>query len=251
MIRNAIALTLAALAFSGCIWAHNVMAPAPAANAGFGPDESYMKYEKKIPMDRVWWDTKGDFSKYKKIYIAPVNTDHVLKMDFWQKLSLGEKELGGDLAKNAKYFQTAVHDSFKNDPKHHFTVVETPDDQTLIVELAITEMTPNKPWLNAIAVGSLAAGPIVGFVAGTAATLNEHGSVAFEGRTRDGKTKAINAMAADHENGKIRVIDFQSFTWYGQAPGIFRDWAELFVKIADAPAGSTIEPDSFFELKPW
>ena len=40
-------------------------------------------------------------------------------------------------------------------------------------------------------------------------------------------------------------------TWYGQAPGIFRDWAGLFVKIADAPAGSTVEPDSFFALKPW
>ena len=44
-------------------------------------------------------------------------------------------------------------------------------------------------------------------------------------------------MAKDHENGKIRVVDFESFTWYGQAPGIFRDWAGLFVKIADAPAG--------------
>ena len=81
--------------------------------------------------------------------------------------------------------------------------------------------------------------------------MNEHGSVAFEGRTRDGKTKAINAMAKDHENGKIRVVDFESFTWYGQAPGIFRDWAGLFVKIADAKPGTTIEPDSFFALKPW
>jgi hypothetical protein len=237
--------------FGGCVWAHNVMAPAPAPNAGFDPDANWMKYTKKIPMDRVWWDAKSDFSKYKKVYVAPVNTTHVLKMDFWQKLSMGEKELGADLAKNAKIFQDAVTDAFKKDPKHTFAVVDTPDDETLIVELAITEMTPNKPWLNAIAVGSFAAGPILGFTAGTAATLNEHGSVAFEGRTRDGKTKDINAMAADHENGKIRIIDFQSFTWYGQAPGIFRDWAELFVRIADAPPGTVVEPDSFFALKPW
>ncbi len=91
-------------------------------------------------------------------------------MDFWQKLSMGAKELGPDLAKCAMIFHDAVHDAFKNDPKHHFTVVETPDDQTLIVELAITELTPNKPWLNAIAVSSFAAGPLLGFSAGTAAT---------------------------------------------------------------------------------
>jgi hypothetical protein len=245
------ALVAVTLALGGCEWAHRVMEPAAAPNVGWDPQESYLKYEKKIPLDAVWWDTKTDFSKYKKVYVAPVNTDHVLKMDFWQKLSMGAKELGPDLAKNAKYFQDAVHDAFKNDPKHHFTVVDKPDEQTLIVELAIVEMTPNKPWLNAIAVASFAAGPLLGFSAGTAATLNEHGSVAFEGRTRDGKTNQINSMAKDHENGKIRVVDFESFTWYGQAPGIFRDWAGLFVKIADAPAGSTVEPDSFFALKPW
>jgi hypothetical protein len=250
-MTRVLCVVLCAAVVGGCAWADRVMAPAPVANAGFDPDANWMKYEKKIPLDRVWWDAKTDFSKYTKIYVAPVNTEHVLKMDFWQKLSMGEKELGADLAKCAVEFQKAVIDSFKNDPKHHFQVVDTPDDQTLVIELAITMLTPNKPWLNAIAVGSLAAGPILGFTAGTAATLNEHGSVAFEGRTRDGKTHEINAMAADHEGGKIRVVDFQSFTWYGQAPGIFRDWASLFVKIADAPPGSVIEPDGFFALKPW
>jgi hypothetical protein len=250
-VYRALAVAVLALWIGGCMWAHRVMEPAPAPNVGWNPEENYMKYEKQIPLDAVWWDAKTDFSKYTKIYVAPVDTSRVLKMDLWQKLSLGARELGPDLAKCAKEFQIDVHDAFQNDPKHRFTVVETPDDDTLIVELAITELTPNKPWLNAVAVGSFAAGPLLGFSAGTAATLNEHGSVAFEGRARDGKTRAINAMAKDHESGKIRVIDFQSFTWYGHASGIFRDWAGLFVKIADAPPGTTIEPDSFFELKPW
>ena len=250
-MARALSVVLCSVLLGGCMWAHSVMEPAPAPNAGFDPDANWMKLSKKIPLDRVWWDPKTDFSKYTKVYVAPVNTDHVLKMDFWQKLSMGSKELGADLAKCAAEFQKDVSDAFKNDPKHRLQVVDVPDGQTLVIELAITELTPNKPWLNAIAVGSLAAGPIIGFTAGTAATLNEHGSVAFEGRTRDGKTHEINAMAPDHENGKIRVIDFESFTWYGQAPGIFRDWATLFVKIADAPPGSVVEPDSFFALKPW
>ena len=91
MVRLA-ALALVTLALTGCEWAHQVMEPAAAPNVGWDPQESYLKYEKKIPLDAVWWDAKTDFSKYKKVYVAPVNTDHVLKMDFWQKLSMGAKD---------------------------------------------------------------------------------------------------------------------------------------------------------------
>ncbi len=68
------ALVVVTLVLSGCEWAHRVMEPAPAPNVGWDPEESHLKYEKKIPLNAVWWDQKTDFSKYKKIYVAPVDT---------------------------------------------------------------------------------------------------------------------------------------------------------------------------------
>src|SRR5215510_12199795 len=136
MDRIALVAALA-LSLSGCEWAHRVMEPAPAPNVGWDPEESYLKYEKKIPLDAVWWDTKSDFSKYKKIYVAPVDTSNVLKMDFWQKLSMGAKELGPDHDKNAKYSEKVVTDALEGDHKHNFRYGDKARDETMIVELAI------------------------------------------------------------------------------------------------------------------
>ena len=100
----------------------------PAKSAGF-VDSSVMTYDKTLPFQKVWKKPGFDFAAYNKIYISPVDTSHMLKSTDWQK---GERkdQFVSDIATLARYTHTAVEKSFREDPKHHFEVLDSPTQIT-------------------------------------------------------------------------------------------------------------------------
>jgi hypothetical protein len=58
-------------------------------------------------------------------------------------------------------------------------------------------------------------------------------------------------MFADRAYATVRPIDLRGFTWYGNAQEIVREWARLFVQIANKRPGEIIRPTSTFSLLPW
>ncbi len=91
MPKLIVALLLgAALAAAGCastekMEAEVIEAP-PAPDAGFLNDANQMKPElERAPFNRMWIASDADFNRYTKVYVAAVDTHHVLAMTLWQE----------------------------------------------------------------------------------------------------------------------------------------------------------------------
>jgi len=234
----------AALASAGCL-----QKAKPARPAGFIPPEELEK-PADLPFHKAWRKAGTDWGRYREIYIAPLNTDYLREMSWWEKLERGEK-VKEDAKELALYAQTTFREAFANDPNHRFQVVDLPGSNSLMAEIALTEVVPNKVVLDAL---GYAAGPIAGPAGSAAAgtqSITTLSTVAFEARMRDGTSKEVVAMFADRESEKYFPVNLKDLTWYGHAKAIIKEWADQFVKIANQQPGEIIKDSPLFDLKPW
>jgi hypothetical protein len=230
------------LMLSGCA----SLKAAPSTGAGFVPMDQ-MAPRADLPFQKVWFKKDVDFTRYKSIYVAPVNTKFLLESNWWQQ-NFRQGEMQADLAMMAQYMQDEFKTAFANDPSRRYQVVEAPQQDSLTLELALTELVPSN-----VALSVLEYAPYGG---GTAVRVMERATgaestVAFEAKMKDSGTGDILAMFADRQVKKIRIIDFKAFTWYAHGREIIREWAEQFVKLANQRPGEVIEGSSAFTLKPW
>lgn len=209
---------------------------APAPDAGFISDPSRMGYDKDLPFNRVWYDKGVDWDSYNKVVVAPVNITYLLEMDWWQKSSLA----GNDQNANeiATYLRQQIIKAFeKQDSENRFQVVSQRGPNTLVLELALIEVTPTKAWLNAASlmfVGAL-----------------DTGTAAIEGRMRDGSTGEVIYLLADRQMGKASLVSAKDFTWWSHAKAVCNEWAKIMVKELNAKVGERVKPQATFTLKPW
>ena len=221
-----------------------------AESSGYTVD-TVMKHQEDLPFQKVWKSGKANLDAYSKIYIAPVNTDYLSENSWWK--SLGLKNVEKDVKEIADYTRDTIINDFQNDPKHRFVVVDEPGEGALVVEMAITELVPNKAGFEAaltgaaVGVGSLAAGA----VSAVGGSLGSKSSIAFEMRLRDGGTKKIIGMVADREEEQAALFNVKNYTWYGHAKSIIKSWADQFVKIANRNPGEIISDTPAFTFKPW
>jgi hypothetical protein len=243
MVQVLVAMVLGlSLMLSGCA----ALKAAPSKGAGFVPVEQ-MAPQADLPFQKVWFKKDVDFTRYKSIYIPPVNTQYLLESNWWQQ-NFRQGQMQEDLATMAQYMRDEFKTAFANDPNRRFQVVEAPQQDSLTLELALTELVPSN-----VALSVLEYAPYGG---GTAVRVMERATgaestVAFEAKMRDSGTGDILAMFADRQVKKIRIIDFKAFTWYAHGREIIREWAEQFVKLANKRPGEVIEGSRPFTLKPW
>ena len=126
------------------------------------------------------------------------------------------------------------------------TVVETPVQGTMIVELALVEVVPTKAFIRSAA-------DIIGyFVPGVQTIgLTGSGSVAIEGRIRDAHTGEIVFKFADREQDKTSIVNIEDFSWHGHVKEIVDDWAREFVELYDTPVTHIVNASNHFTLRPW
>jgi hypothetical protein len=227
---------------SGCA----ALKASPSTGAGFVPMEQ-MAPREDLPFQKVWFKKDVDFKRYKSIYIPEVNTGHLLQSNWWQQ-NFRQGQMKEDLATMAQYLQQEFKTAFRNDPYRHFQVVEAPQKDSLILELALTELVPTNVALSVLEYAPYGGGAAVRVM--EKATGAEC-TVAFEARMKDSGTGDILAMFADRQVKKIRIVDFKAFTVYANGREIIREWAEQFVRLANQRPGEVIEGSSAFTLKPW
>jgi hypothetical protein len=219
---------------------------APAA--GFADNDAATK-DPSLPFHRVWRKPGIDWSHYKKLYVADVNTSYMLKMTEWNK-GLKREEIERDVRHLAVYTRDRVRGDFRDDPMHRFVVLDAPstDPDALTFEIAIIEVVPSKVVINALGYAPFGIGMGV-----TAArmVMKDESSCAFEARGRDGASGEVVFTVADREAQQLTVVDARGMTWYSHAEGIIDDWSKQFVKIANRRPGETVEDTSQFRLKPW
>ncbi len=211
--------------------------------AGFITAEN-LTHSPKYPFQKVWFKDNVDWSRYTEIHIAPVNTNHLLAMDWWKKVERGAW-VEEDVEKLAQYTRNTFQEAFGEDEKRRFTVVEVPGPRTLIGEIALVEVVPSKVTLNLIGYA-----PFVGTAAKLLRSTTSKSSVAFEARVRDGDTGEIVALFADREWEKAAPVNVKDLTWYGHAESILWEWAHQFVKVANRKSGEAVKDSEPFTLKP-
>lgn len=180
-------------------------------------------------LDEVWvapsMRGKVPHELFANVYFAPVATNHLQKQGWWAAQStIKQQQLTTDARKLARHMNQSLASAARNDPGRRLKVVGQPGPDTLTVEMAITELVPAKAYWNAAASAA-------GFVIPGAGLLGAagSGSVAIEGRLRDGNTGAVLATFRDRMSDKVAMVNIDSYTWYG---GSEKNLDEIAVKTA-------------------
>ena len=237
IVCTMIIAVLASMVFSGC-------KAKPGEPAGFA-NASIMQQDEALPFHGVWIKAGVNLRKYDKIYVTPVNTSYVYRQSWWQHTNR-YNEFYDDVETVAEFMRETFIDAFKDDPNDRFKVVKHPSADTLILEMAITEFTPNKPFLKVGSYAPFGAGLAVSLINTTNLSV-----VAFEARIRDGGTGEIIAKAMDREQEKKYLATKKHLYWYSHARGIIEDWADQFVAIANMQPGDIIEDTKPYDWKMW
>jgi hypothetical protein len=208
-----------------------------APDAGFLDKPQLLQPNDKLPFDDTWLKSDANLLGYKKVYVAPVDTTHLLKLSWWERAAIASGDQQ-DWAKDlADYYQQKMVAQFADDDANRYQVVGTPDDETLIIELAIVEVVPTKVWLNAIGYATIGA--------------LDQGATAFEGRFRDGKTKEVIAEFKDREFGQLDLISVRDLEWDGHSRHTIRVWTDDLEDLCYLQPGQAIAPVSTVTLLPW
>ena len=108
---------------------------------------SIMRPRGDIPFHRAWEASQVDYSKFTEIYIAPVNTEYLQKNSWWKDLNYKKAEK--NLDEIADYMYSTIRKAYSMDSRKRFKVVKDPGPKTLILEMAIVELVPNKAGFTA------------------------------------------------------------------------------------------------------
>ena len=219
-----------------------------AEPAGF-VDASRLEKDETLPFHGAWRNPDRDLTHYDKIWIAPVDTAHLLKMDVWKEGEAGASgQLKDDVAEIAVKAREYLIEVFKAPPEgveSRFTVVDKPKGaKTIKLEFAIVEIVPSKSIVEA---ASWALPYGTGFLL---SQLNTS-TAAMEGRFADANSGQVILAFADREGEQLRPVDLGGFTWYTHARGIMKDWARQLIQVANQKPGEKVKDTKVYTIKPW
>ncbi len=195
-------------------------------------------------LDEVWvapeYRGKAPHEICSKVYFAPVATGNLNRQGWWTaQSSIKQNQLEADARKLARHLQQSLNQAARNNPGRRLAVVGAPGPDTLIVEMAITELVPAKAYWNAAATTA-------GFVIPGAGLLGAagSGSVAIEGRMRDGNTGKVITTFRDRMTDKMAFVNVDSYTWYGGSEKNLDETAANIARVLNAAPGTVITQSS-------
>ena len=238
------ALTL--LGLTGC----TVFDAKPAADSGFNRTTAPTATRAEF-LQQTWvakaYRGKPVKDQFPSVYIAPVNTRYMAKQSWWQQQTNSRQgELARDTQALAQRMQSQFKQAIATYPGGNLKLAGGPGPGVLVLELALVELVPSNAYWNA---GATAAG----FVVPGAGLLSAAGagSIAIEGRLRDGSTNQVIATFKDRRKDKVAPVNIGSYTWYHGAEGNITDWAAEFAELLNTPPGHVVKRPSPVTLKPW
>ena len=236
------------LILTGCTTFYEATRSDPPQLTAFLPDHKLLvKQSPEFPFYYFWEKNNIDWNKYDKVYVAPVNTDYLLKDTWWE--SVDPKALVNikkDIPGLAEYMRDKFISELKRmETRGSFKVVDTPDmPGTASLELALTKLIPTKAELNYL-------GTAGGFFvpgAGLAASLVSAGNVSMECKVIDSKTGELLLMYADREKDPSALINVAGFCWYNSAKSNIDMWARQTASMAVVSKLQDMRRDFPFQL---
>jgi hypothetical protein len=224
----------------------------PAPDAGFIQTKGQIgSWKERAPVHKIWFKNREKFyrerDKYKKICFRPVETHFMIKRGWWDNLNTADKdEYKKEVEEMAAYVKRAFEQAFRDDPKKRFSVVDTPDKETIVYAFAITELVATKAHINAAGTALGIFVPGGGLVKTTA-----KGSIAIEANVYDGGTKELLVAWADREQDRGSLFSFSDFSWYSHARDTVDNWAQQLVEGYNTPIDHKVEDRTLFTLNPF
>jgi len=213
----------------------------PAPDAGFIKTPELLKEDNAFPFQVVWIKEGAELPRYRQIYVAPVDTTHLLKMSWWDRFSFANTTTSMkpevEVRVLAEYAQGEIKNAFKDNQSVPYTLVDIPQKDALCVELSLVEVVPTKVWLNSLSY----------VIAGALDT----GSTAVEGRFRDCATQEVLFRFKDRRAGPYSIVNVKDLLWYGHAKRTIEDWADEIVRVCQKQADGKVSAPFPFTLKPW
>jgi hypothetical protein len=126
-----------------------------------------------------------------------------------------------------------------------FTVRDEPSNDSLVLEIAITEISPNVPEVSAVAT-------VAGFFLPGSGVIRlfGSGSIAIEGILRDGKTGDLLAEFRDREADKSAPISVRDYQMYAHIRRTLDDWADQLAELAGTVSSHQVKDSLPFTLDP-
>ena len=228
-----------------------------AQSSGFIDDgnAAMMSRSPETPFNRAFWNKKYNSRDYDELLVAPVDTRYVMAQNIWEKsnlMSVSREQVAKDIGDLAVYTRQSFIRAATDDPKKRFKVVDKAGPRTLILEVAIVQLVPSKPVLNAL--GYVTWIPSAVTAVGSVASGSEDqgkGVVAIEGRVRDGASGEIIGTFADRERPKVAIVDIKALNWWAPAKAVIDDWSKQLIALANRPPGAVVKDSPTFELLIW
>ena len=193
-LRAAVLLAAAAsMALNGC----STMKAKPAEGAGFVP-MAELPSPADYPFNKIWVKSEVDWDKYKTIYIKEVNTQFLMEATWWQA-NFRREDMERDTREIARYMREKLREDFRNDPRKLYVVLDEPEPGSLTLELALTELVPSNPFLEAVSIAAPYGSGVA--VQMAARETGAKATVAFEARVLDTDTGTVLVMAAGPGTG--------------------------------------------------
>jgi hypothetical protein len=223
---------------------------APAADSGFNHSTATTQTRASF-LQQTWvardYRGKPINEHFSSVYIAPVNTRYMEKQTWWQQQTgVRKAELAKDTEDFAQRMRNQFNQKIANYPGRKIQLANSPGPGVLVIELALVELVPSNAYWNA---GATAAG----FVVPGAGLLSAAGagSIAIEGRAKDGTTNRVIATFKDRRKDKVAPVNIGSYTWYHGAEGNIADWAAEFAELLNTPPDHVVKRPSPVTLMPW
>lgn len=221
-----------------------------AADSGFAPQDKKSETRAQF-LQESWIDSKYQGTpigkNFNAVYFAPVNTGYMAKQTWWQEQTpLRQKDMSDDVREVAASIRREFSSAVKSHPSRKLALASGPGAGTLVVELALVELVPSKAFWNA-------ASSAAGFVVPGAGVLSTagRGSIAIEGRVRNGADNSIIATFKDRRTDKVAPVNLSQYTWYHGAETNIRDWAAQFAELLNTSPDHVVQRSSRVTLKPW
>ncbi len=201
-----------------------------------------------IPFLHAWIAPQQTPIPYTAIYVKPVRTDLIPK-DMWLRsrgLAVSsEEEFKRDADVIARYFRIRLLSELKATSSQRFTIVDTPDERSLILEIALTELVLSEPLIRVAAL----AVPFPGVDLALSTITDPHVSFAARFTSPDGKK--LIATAADRRFPPVRLIDLNKLRARSSAREIIAHWARQLAQAIQLNEFKKIEGNTWFSILPW
>lgn len=180
----------------------------------------------RLPFEHSWRDPKVDITRYKNIVVRPV-TMSFLRSEKWEESKSpsipNKKKYLKRCATLTRYWNKSLNKAFASPICMFYQTTDTNQANTLILEIALTEVRFGRTLPAAEGQPPIATGSLTSVMTGIPVC-------AFEARVKDSVTGKLISTAADRRGPEFTVIDSEKKRFTKPNEKICDEWSDQLMK---------------------